>query len=143
MMELYVVRALDVVRLTLDQLQRLQALEEQKGYVIPSWNLRNIFSLPSLKDFYKIPDKPESLEKYKEKIKLMLKEKNLLLVEGDDSVFTNAITAMHSFDWGIWHKKHELEFHYGTLTKDRNLNDSVDEAEKKLTVIKPDLWSPD
>lgn len=110
-MKNFVVRALSIGMLSEDQIHSLHKLENKKLYLIPPYNLRPLFGISSIKEFYGLPQDPEELANYGEKIKALIESKVVSLGELI-SVENGDIEMTHEFDWGLFKRRNELPLAY-------------------------------
>jgi hypothetical protein len=111
-MDFLSVRAIEVARLTEDQLNQLHEHEKKRGFASANSDIQKNFQLSTLKAHYGIPDHPESMSLHAARIKQVIRDAKLWRIEGDSSVFSGDLDAIHSFDWGVWNRRFNLDFSY-------------------------------
>lgn len=119
-MDFLSVRAIEIARLTEEQLKQLHDREKTRGFTSANSDIQMFFHLPTLKAHYGIPDHPESMSFHAARIRQVIHAAKLWRVEGESSVFSGDLDAVHSFDWGVWNRRFNLDFSYqGPLKRGR------------------------
>lgn len=115
-MKNFVARAMQVSFLTEDQLERLHKVERGTGYLIPNWNLQNIFDLPMIRERYNLPVDNELLAQHNTRIEHELKSKGFLNV---GSYLEDSLEWTHAFDKNVIRRSGEIVWEYAGPKKNR------------------------
>lgn len=84
-MENYVARAMQIVDLFDDEILRLHAIENKRGYYIPNWNIQTLFGKRELKSVYMLPANDEmEMARNHVRVKSILDKDKIFLVDVED-----------------------------------------------------------
>lgn len=93
-------RAIQISALNPYQLERLHELETKTNYLLPNWNIQEIFGLDSLKYTYNVGT--DTCADYCREIEQQLKEKGIdKMAEPSDGW----LAYSHALDWAIFNNK--------------------------------------
>jgi hypothetical protein len=114
-MKNYVARALQISIMSKDQIESLHSMENSIGYLLPNWNIQQLYSLPTIKESYQIPEKEEVFNIHGSRIESELKNKGLIAVETSDATQLNSdVSWTNSFDWNVHNKKSEIIWEFSS-----------------------------
>ena len=108
-MKSYVARAIQISCLTQDQLDRLHERERLCKFLIPNWNIQDLFNLGTLKDKYNHPSEYELLLQHGARIEKELKDKGFLKV---GSYHEDSMDWMHAVDKKVVERAFEIMWDY-------------------------------
>jgi len=94
--ENYLIRALNVTRLSSDSLYLLQTKEKAIGRLLSSSDIQSLYRLDSIKSAWGIPDKNEDCAKHNARLRDSMREKGLIPQYGDFD--HGEVEAAHEFD---------------------------------------------
>lgn len=96
-------RCIQISALDAYQLGRLHEIEQKTNYLIPNWNIQEIFKLDDLKYSYNV--NTDSCSEYCRIIEKQLREKGIdKMVEPSDGW----LNYCHALDWAIINNKNEI-----------------------------------
>jgi hypothetical protein len=101
----FVARTQLVSYLTREQLEKVQAREKIRGYIIPNWNIQEVFGLPTIKEKYGLPDDNEALARNNTRIEAELKNKGFM---STGEYYEGNLEWMHAFDWNVFNRSGEI-----------------------------------
>ena len=119
-MKRFASRALQIMEMSQDQMERLHGLEVVTNYVIPNWNIQALFNLSTIKEFVSLSEDTESQVAYMIKITNMLKEKNFIKFEEEVSVDGGNVEVTHSFDRMVMMRKEEMDISANVATSGKS-----------------------
>ena len=119
-MEFFAIRAMDIIRLTHFRLEDLHRRERDRDYLFPTWNIQQLYRLPSLKDQYGIPSDRNTLSNHFKQVEIYLKEKGMFQNDSGQEFYFRNVDSVHDFDWKIWFKRMEMDFSHKDQTKKSN-----------------------
>lgn len=124
-MKNYVVRSLQVSMLEKSQLESLHRIESLRGYLLPNWNIQELFSTPTIKEMYQLPEKEEVFNIHGLRIENELKTKGFLNVDTSDASQDNTdVLWMHSFDWNVLNNKSRIVWDFSSYGRGK-LTDQI------------------
>lgn len=109
-MKKFVDRALLVACLTKDELEKVQARESLRGYLIPAWNVMQVFGNRSIKEILRIPADQECLSSHGTRIEGELRKYKYLDAAADPEAC--GIDWYHAFDWMCHNNPGKINFSY-------------------------------
>ena len=120
-MENYVARAMQIVDLFDDEILRLHAIENKRGYYIPNWNIQTLFGKRELKSVYMLPANDEmEMARNHVRVKSILDKDKIFLVDVEDKngdlfkkpVNFSDMDDVHAFDFNVKRKYTIKDFIY-------------------------------
>lgn len=123
-METYVARAYQIACMTREQVEQIHAIENQRLYVLPNWNIQKLLHLPSIKERFRLMDDDTLLAQHHHNLKTKLDEMHLAKTPFGYPSDGN-VAATHEFDWKVWDRKGDLPFMGGHRGKKGLLEEAV------------------
>lgn len=109
-MKRYAVRALQILTMSDDQLERIHRLEEVTHYILPNWNIQEIMGLSSIKEYFNFPYDVEDLAKQMVKVQDFILSKDLVPHEQLGFVETGNVSYTHDYDRKIIERRNDFDF---------------------------------
>lgn len=124
----YVSRAYQISCMEFDQVERLHEREKTCGFIIPNWNIQELFGVPSARTVYNLPVENELLAINNVRLEKELKDKGFLKV----GMFDESLSWYHAFDKKVCEKKDQIIWEYAGPRKDRrNLVQTIEQNDGK------------
>ena len=100
-------RAIQVAMLNENQLTELQRRENERGYLIPNWNIQTLFGLKTIKENANLnDDDQEGLFRYLARIQSEIEQMGLKGSKFDENTFY--FDWCHKFDWNVMNSKENI-----------------------------------
>ena len=116
----FIYRAMQIARLEMDQINHLHEIEKKRGYLLPNWNIQDLFHIPTLKESCGLPDEHETLSKHNRRIESDIKRSGIIAenIKGETELH-----AWHLYDLAVYNSKDNILWEYSG--KSRRLADSL------------------
>lgn len=108
-MKNYVCRAIQVSAMDQDQVNRLHEREKLCGFLLPNWNIQELFHLSRLRDKYNLPVESELITAHNGRIERELKEKGFLKT---GNYLEGSLDWTHAFDKNVVSRAYEIIWDY-------------------------------
>lgn len=105
-MKEYVARAMQVSYLEKEQLEKVQAREDIRHYIIPNLNIQEVFGIPTIREKYNLPIEDELLSRHYLRIESELKKKGFLKTPNNEAL--DYVEWIHVIDWNVFYRGSEI-----------------------------------
>lgn len=95
-----------------DQIEALQKIERERGYLMPNWNIQQLFHIPTVKEKWGIPDKEDLLFVHHQRIEKEIARLELTKAVDFGSEGFEVMAWTHSFDWAIFNIGNKIIWEY-------------------------------
>lgn len=119
-MEYYLCRAIEVVRLSNEQLMQLQMKERNLKRVLYPFEIQECFKLPTLKETWEIPNDDQAMTSHNNKLRKELKGLGFAPIY---DFVSSDVDLIHEYDMKI--KNSTIDFLYSRTSK--RVRDSVED----------------
>lgn len=128
MIENYLIRAMNVTRLSNDSLYLLHEKEKTLGRALTGPEIQDIFHLPNCKEGWGIPDKNEDCAKHNARLRQVMGEKGLIPLGGD---FDHGIQRNHDFDFKIKDSYDKMDIDFSYQGGRKSFRKQIEEEDRK------------
>lgn len=85
-MDFYVGRAMQIAGMSLQQIDDLHAIERERGYCLPNWNIQEVFHLTPIRTHWCIPDDGALQEIHAARVRQNLLSQKVAIDESEERV---------------------------------------------------------
>jgi len=108
-MKFWVSRAMQIVTMDKEEIERIHKIEKKVGYCIPNWNIQILLGSQSIKSVFNIPHDEQSQSAHSFRVEHDLLKINIFRsMENQAKIAVTKVDETHSFDWAVFNRQSEI-----------------------------------